>query len=126
MLLAWARTKKDGNHFYTIDVNTNETRIVGADVLPQDGHCSYSPDRKWVLNDTYPDKARMQWLMLYRPDTGRRYDLNQFHSPPAFTGPFRCDLHPRWDRTGTKVCIDGSHEPQRQLYVLDVSEVVRS
>jgi hypothetical protein len=125
-ILAWARTKADGNHFYTVDVLSGETKVVGADVLPQDGHCSYSPDRKWVLNDTYPDKDRMQRLMLFRPATGRRYDLNQLHSPPRYTGPVRCDLHPRWNRDGTQVCVDGCHDAQRQVYVLDVSEVVRS
>lgn len=125
-ILAWARTKKDGNKFYTVDVLTGEAKVVGADVLTQDGHCSYSPDRKWVLNDTYPDKDRMQSLMLYKVTTGRRYDLNRFHSPKEFTGPFRCDLHPRWNRDGTMVCIDGCHDPKRQVYVLDVSEVVGS
>ena len=125
-ILAWARTKKDGNHFYTVDVLTGETKLVGADVLPQDGHCSYSPDRKWILNDTYPDKDRRQTLMLYKVSNGRRYDLNKFHSPKQFTGPFRCDLHPRWRRDGTMVCIDGCHDEQRQVYVVDVSEVVKS
>ncbi len=125
-MLAWAHTKADGNHFYTADVLTGEKKVVGADVLTQDGHCSYSPDRKWVLNDTYPDKDRMQWLMLFKPATGRRYDLNQFHSPKQFTGPVRCDLHPRWNRNGTMVCFDGCHDPQRQLYILDVSDVVNS
>jgi hypothetical protein len=125
-MLAWARTKADGNHFYTADVLSGEKTVLGADVLSQDGHCSYSPDRKWILNDTYPDKDRMQWLMLFKPATGRRYDLNQFHSPKQFTGPIRCDLHPRWNRDGTMVCIDGCHEPLRQVYILDVSEVVKS
>jgi hypothetical protein len=125
-ILAWARTAKGGNHFYTVDVLSGETTVVGADVLPQDGHCSYSPDRKWVLNDTYPDKERMQTLMLYKLANGRRYDLNRFHSPKQFTGPVRCDLHPRWNRDGTQVCFDGCHEPTRQVYVVDVSEVVKS
>jgi hypothetical protein len=125
-IMAWARTMKDGNKFYTFDVLSGETKVVGADVLTQDGHCSFSPDRKWILNDTYPDKNRMQWLMLYKAATGRRFDLNQFHSPKEFTGPWRCDLHPRWNRDGTQVCIDGCHEPRRQIYVLDVSDVVKS
>jgi hypothetical protein len=125
-ILAWARTKKEGNKFDTLDVLSGETKVVGADVLTQDGHCSYSPNRKWVLNDTYPDKGRLQWLMLFKVATGRRYDLNQFQSPKVFTGPWRCDLHPRWDRDGTQVCIDSSHDPERQVYVLDVSEVVKS
>jgi hypothetical protein len=125
-LLFWAKTPTAGNKFCLIDTRTDEVTLVGDGVLAQDGHCSYSPDRKWVLNDTYPDRERMQWLMLFNPKTNRRYDLNKFHSPKPFTGPVRCDLHPRWNRDGTQVCIDGCHDPQRQVYVLDVSEVVRS
>jgi hypothetical protein len=68
----------------------------------------------------------MQRLMLYKLATGCRYDLNTFHSPALFTGPVRCGLHPRWRRDGTMVCIDGCHDPRRQVYVLDVSEVVKS
>lgn len=125
-ILAWARTADRGNRFYLLDAaGDRPPELVFPDVT-QDGHCSYSPDRAWVLNDTYPDKERNQHLMLVKAATGRRYTLNAFHSPPRFTGPVRCDLHPRWDRTGTKVCVDGCHEPQRQVYVLDVAEVVRS
>ena len=125
-ILAWARTKSRGDHFYEIDVNGDRPEIVYGDVTDRDGHCSYSPDREWVLNDTYPDKDKFRQLMLLKVSNGRRFDLNKFHSPPRLSGPFRCDLHPRWDRTGTKVCIDSAHEPTRQLYVLDVSEIVKS
>jgi hypothetical protein len=125
-LLFWARAPAAGNKFFLIDVRTDAITPVGGGTLTQDGHCSYSPDRKWILNDTYPDKDRMQWLMLYNVANGRRYDLNQFRSPKQFTGPVRCDLHPRWNRDGTRVCIDGCHDPQRQVYVLDVSDVVKS
>jgi hypothetical protein len=37
----------------------------------------------------------------------------------------RCDLHPRWGRDGRAVCIDSAHEGARQMYVLDVSGLVR-
>ncbi len=123
-ILAWVKTPKDGNKFALIDVATNGLGLVGDGVLTQDGHCSYSPDRKWILNDTYPDKNRLQWLMLYHPEKNRRYDLNQFPSPKQFTGPFRCDMHPRWNRDGTQVCFDGCHDPERQVYVVDVREIV--
>jgi hypothetical protein len=124
-ILAWVKTPKDGNKFALIDVKSDGLTLVGDGVLTQDGHCSYSPDRRWVLNDTYPDKNRLQWLMLYDPAKNRRYDLNQFHSPKQFTGPFRCDMHPRWNRDGTQVCFDGCHDPQRQVYVVDVREIVK-
>jgi hypothetical protein len=124
-LLIWAQAPTGRKNFLTIDTRTDEIAVVGNGVLTTDGHCSYSPDRKWVLNDTYPDKNREQWLMLFDPKTGRRYDLNRFRSPKQFAGPVRCDLHPRWDRTGTQVCVDSAHDPHRQVYVLDVSEIVK-
>jgi hypothetical protein len=125
-ILAWARTADRGNRFYLLDAAGGQPPAAVFPDVTQDGHCSYSPDRAWVLNDTYPDAGRNQHLMLLKAATGRRYPLNAFHSPPRFTGPVRCDLHPRWDRTGTKVCVDGCHGPERQVYVLDVAEVVRS
>lgn len=123
-ILAWSRTPDRGDHFYLFPIDGSPPEIVGADVLTRDGHCSYSPDRKWILNDTYPDAERMQTLMLYHPQTGERTDLNKFYLPPTLTGPWRCDLHPRWNRDGTQVCIDSGHEETRQMYVLDVREVV--
>jgi len=124
-ILAWALVKKQGEHFFLFDHQGNEPKLVGGDVLVKDGHCSYSPDRKWILNDTYPDAKRLQWLMLFNAKTGRRIDLNQFHLPTKLTGPFRCDLHPRWNRDGTQVCIDSGHGETRQMYILDVSEFVK-
>ncbi len=123
-LLFWATAPDKQKRFFLLHVESDAVTPVGRGVLTEDGHCSYSPDRKWVLNDTYPDKARDQWLMLYDPKLNRRIDLNRFHAPRQFTGPVRCDLHPRWSRDGKQVCVDGCHDAQRQVYVLDVREVV--
>jgi hypothetical protein len=124
-MLAWVRTDSGRDHFALRDVETGVTEVVGAGTLARDGHCSYSPDRRWILNDTYPDETNHQTLMLYRVADGRRFDLARLPEPPKFNGPFRCDLHPRWDRTGTRVCVDSTHEgDRRQVYVADVSSVV--
>ncbi|MFO0808182.1 MAG: hypothetical protein U0746_06130 [Gemmataceae bacterium] len=126
-ILAWARSPQKVDRFWLYDLKSGETKVMGEGVLVKDGHCSYSPDRKWVLNDTYPDKDRQQTLMLYRVADGRRFDLNKFLSPPQFTGPIRCDLHPRFNRDATQVCIDSTHDGGlRQIYVLDVAAVTRS
>ncbi len=100
--------------------------MVGEGVLTRDGHCSYAPSRRWILNDTYPDERRLQHLMLYHPFEKRRVDLGAFYLPPQLTGPVRCDLHPRWSRDGTQVCIDSAHEGTRQVYVVDVSPWTRA
>ncbi|MBM3334702.1 hypothetical protein FJY63_08580, partial [Candidatus Sumerlaeota bacterium] len=91
-ILAWARSKEKQNNFYLFDAITGETTVVAEGVLTSDGHCSYSPDGKWILCDTYPDKTRMQTLILYRIADGRRIDIGKFYLPPKLTGPYRCDL----------------------------------
>ena len=69
-LLAWSTTPEHGDAFYLFDIETGAVTPIGTDVLTRDGHCSYSPDRRWILNDTYPDADRMQTLMLFRPEDG--------------------------------------------------------
>ena len=50
-------------------------------------------------------------------------DLGRFHAG-GLKGPVRCDLHPRWSPDGRRVCFDSVHGGTRQMYVMDVSEVV--
>ncbi len=127
-ILAWARDKKGKCRFFWIDALTGDMEVMGEGVLVRDGHCSYSPDRKWVLNDTYPlGKQRLMTLMLYRPADGKRIDIGKFHLPKRLHGPYRIDLHPRWNRDGTQVCIDSGHEPPtRQVYVIDVGHITKA
>lgn len=124
-ILAWTRMPKRGDHFYTVDTRTKKATLFGKKILQRDGHCSYSPDRRWVLNDTYPDAARMQTLMLIHVANMQRYNLGKFYLPSTLKGPWRCDLHPRWNRDGTQVCIDSGHEKTRQMYVVDVGYLTR-
>lgn len=125
-ILAWATVKDQGNHYYLIDDVTAQVQQVGPDVLTQDGHCTYSPDHRWILTDTYPHwTTHMRTLLLYEVATGRRVDLGQFYAPPGYPVECRCDLHPRFNRDGSQVCIDSLHEGFRGLYVLDVAKVTK-
>jgi hypothetical protein len=123
-LLAWARQRGVGERFFLFADGGAERCVVGEGVLTRDGHCSYSPDRRWILTDTYPQQDGARSLILYDPAGGRRVEVGRFRSPPALTGPIRCDLHPRWSRDGRRVCIDSAHEGTRQMYVIDVSAIV--
>lgn len=122
-VLAWARQHASGDHYYLFDQVDATARAIGTDVLSCDGHCSFSPDRRWVLTDTYPDEAHYRTLLLYHWASGKRVDIGRFLSPPM-NWEIRCDLHPRWSPDGRSVCIDSIHEGQRRMYILDVSEVV--
>jgi hypothetical protein len=125
-ILAWANRHESGLGYYLFRDRTGEFSPVGAGQLTEDGHPSYSPDRRWILTDTYPDRARMQTLILYDTWNERRVELGRFLSPIRYYGEARCDLHPRWNRDGTKVCFDSAHSGTRQMYVVDVSDIVGS
>jgi hypothetical protein len=117
-LLVWGRRGGHDN-FYLIDDLTGEASPVAPDVLTEDGHCTYSPGRRWILGDTYPDGDRKRALYVYDTLTGRRLSCGEFHSPPELSGELRCDLHPRWNRDGRQICFDSAHEGTRQIYVSD-------
>lgn len=120
----WVRRQIYGDGFYLLADCSRKTETVGRGILLSDGHCSYSPDRSWILTDTYPDQEHEQTLILYNPRDQRRIVIGRFYSLPELERtPMRCDLHPRWNRDRTQVCIDSTHDGGRQIYVLDVSNI---
>ncbi len=128
-LLAWAHSEPLPASFYLISDQPRESgqgiapcRRVAGDCVTRDGHCNFSPDRRFFVNDTYPrGPSRVRTLMLVRWEDEARTDIGHFHAPPELDGEFRCDLHPNWFRNGRAVCIDSVHEGFRGMYVVDVS-----
>jgi hypothetical protein len=126
-VLAWAWHPSRGEKFYLYRDKTDQVQVVAPDVMTVNGHCTYLPGNQWILNDTYPDRERLQHPYLYNVETGRRRPLGHFHSPPEYTGEWRCDTHPRFSRDGKKVVIDSPHGGNgRQLYLIDISGIVGS
>jgi Tol biopolymer transport system component len=82
-------------------------------------------NKRWLLTDTYPDPVTNERiLMMFDCENNVRHDLGSFYTDPKLRKENRCDLHPRWSRDGTQVCIDSVHEGERQMYVLDVAPIV--
>lgn len=126
-LLVWANRPNGQPCFQILSHDPDHRpKVFGEAVLTEDGHCSFSPDGRWVLNDTYPDPFDKRTLMLVRYADGERIDLARLYSPKSrWWGEIRCDLHPRWSRDGRQICIDSVHEGTRQMYLLDVEWVVQ-
>lgn len=123
-VLAWAWHPISGDKFYLFFDKTEKVEVVGAGVMTVNGHCTYLPGNKWILNDTYPDAQRLQHVYIYEVSTGKRVPLGSFRSPTEYSGEWRCDTHPRSSPDGRKVCIDSPHGGNgRQLYLIDVSEI---
>jgi hypothetical protein len=111
------------DHYALYDLYDDHFTVLGRDVFSSDGHCHFSPDRKWMVTDTYPDADDNRTLILYEMATGKRIDIGKFYSPPSLEGPLRCDLHPRWSRDGRRLSIDSAHTGERQIYSIDVSSI---
>ena len=123
-ILAWATHPSHGEKFYLYYDRTDKVEVVGPDVMTRNGHCTYLPGNRWILNDAYPDKERNQNVYLYEVATQRRVPLGSFHSPPEYKGEWRCDTHPRFSPDGHKVCIDSPHAGGRQMHLIDISGIV--
>ncbi|OGF50217.1 MAG: hypothetical protein A2231_01875 [Candidatus Firestonebacteria bacterium RIFOXYA2_FULL_40_8] len=123
-VLAYARIKDKGREIFLLDDRTGKAEIVNKEVFNQDAHMSTSPDGKWILGDTYKDEKGFQTLRLYNIKEKREVILGRFFSPELFTGDIRCDLHPRWNRTGTMVSFDATFENKRGIYAIDVRSIV--
>jgi hypothetical protein len=129
-VLAFSDRKPYGARFYLFeDKEGGSIEAVGKDVMTQDGHCTYLPGKRWILNDTYPDGRRVQHPYLYHVAGERRVPLGHFHSPQKYSGglsdEFRCDTHPRFSPDGRSVVIDSPHgEAGRQLHLIDIGAIV--
>jgi len=126
-ILAWSWHASHGPAFYLFEDKPEggNIQIVGKDVMPRNGHCTYLPGNEWILNDTYPDKDRNQHVYLYHVATRRRVPLGAFFLPPEYRGEWRCDTHPRFSPDGRSVVIDSPHTSEgRQLHLIDISDIV--
>jgi hypothetical protein len=120
-ILAWAFHPSRGNKFYLYEDKTDHVEVVGPDVMTVNGHCTYLPGNRWILNDTYPDKDRLQHPYLYEVSSGKRVPLGHFPLGKEYAGEFRVDTHPRFSPDGRKVTIDSTHEGGgRQIYLIDL------
>ena len=124
-------------------------------LIVEDGHPMTNPlNSDWCVNDTYPNSEGIRTLMLYQFSENHRIDLGLFKmifdrpdmslkdnffervdpkilssiTPEdlAFTrSGLHCDLHPRWSRDGRWVLFDSIHEGTRQLYAVDVNNLIK-
>ena len=125
-LLAWSREPDSGDKYHTYTDESDAIEVIGDGTLVQDGHCTYSPCGQWMLTDTYPNRERMQTLMLYHLERKEVVILGRFYQARPEDIQLRCDLHPRWSRDGNFICIDSKHSGKRQIYLLDVREIMTS
>lgn len=120
MLLGYMRGPEGRDGYWLLDTQTGSFEPCLQDQLAGygDGHPHVLGD--WLVTDTYPDKARMQHLLLCNWKTGEVKPLGEFFHSFKYSGETRCDLHPRFSPDGKAVFFDSVFTGKRRLYRLDL------
>lgn len=123
-LIIFSRLPRGGDQ-YRIYSACDDTppQIFARDRLPANGHCSFSPDGKLLLTDSYTNPDGTRELVVYRAADDTRFSLGNFVSP-AILQASRCDLHPRWSQDGRRISFDSFHETHRGIYTIDLPREV--
>ncbi|MBR7889329.1 hypothetical protein J9B83_10280 [Marinomonas sp. A79] len=119
-VLGYMRGPEEVDGYWLLDVNNIEFKAFEHEKLAKygDGHPHVNGD--WFITDTYPDKARMQHLILCNWKTGEVKEIGEFFHGFQFQGESRCDLHPRFSQDGKTVFFDSVFSGERRLYSMDV------
>lgn len=122
-ILAFENKKDGGPGYYLMKDKTQEYSHCWPQ-LSNDGHPSYSPDRSLIVTDTYPDRARIAEVKLMDGDETKPdvKVIARVFAPFKYDNDTRCDLHPRWNHKGDKICLDSVFEGHRGLYVVGLSD----
>ncbi|WP_035052191.1 TolB family protein [Carnobacterium pleistocenium] len=116
-IIAYANKNKLGTGYYLFNDQTTKF-IQVLEELTNDGHPSYSPDGKYIVTDTYPNKNRMTSIFLAHND--KVQPLARVFAPFKYDNELRCDLHPRWNRAGNEISFDSVFEGKRGLYIVSI------
>ena len=95
-------------------------RPLGGGRLDFDGHCTFSPDQRWLATDRSNSRKLTRSLLVYdlqRDECTTLAELDMKDRQFA-GGDLRCDFHPRWSRTGDAICFDAIDSAgTRQLHL---------
>ena len=119
-VLAYSRSVENRDAYILFTDQDSEYRLVGTRDFNSDGHpmCRETGSGCFVT-DTYPNRLRRSYLILYDIPGEKRTDLGWFRQPLQYREAVRCDLHPRWNHGGTMICFDSAHPGKRSLCTLD-------
>ena len=115
---------KDNAHIL-FTVGQDNYQRLGNGLLDYDGHGTFSPDRNWMVTDTYPSKgSKEQKLYLMKMETEAVLPMGRYIHPSEFRENGKdaaCDLHPRWSPKGDMIGFNSVTTGERQVYILKLN-----
>lgn len=92
---------------------------LGRGILDYDGHGTFSPNKEWMVTDTYPDPVtRQQKINLLNMKSDSVVTLGSFTEPKEYTAGWRADIHCRWSPDSHMIGFNSTHGGTRQVYLL--------
>lgn len=124
-VLAYSRSTENKDAYILFHDMSEEHQLIGSNDFTSDGHPSF-PEQfpEWFITDTYPDRLRRSYLILYNILQEKRFDLGYFRQPYSYREEVRCDLHPRWNHDGTMICFDSAHPGKRSLCTINIGDLL--
>ena len=120
-------SKKFGSRYSIYKDKSKERVILNPKILDKDGHPTYHPsDEDLFLSDTYPDKYGERKLFTYKVKKEKINIIGAFNSPIKYRSDYRCDLHPRWNKDGTKIAFDSTHTNKRTINIIDFEDIIHT
>jgi hypothetical protein len=124
-ILVTCRWRQSGVQHVLFTDGESDHRPIGEEFLSGDGHCSFAPGGEWMVTDRN-DAARVsKHLMIYNLRTRQGVNLGEFPmlEQRYLGGDTRCDLHPRWKRSGDEILVDAidTGSRTRQLFAIQLS-----
>jgi len=116
-IILFGTEESNGQRYYAYDLISNQTAVLGASHLKEDGHPTYL-ENEVLITDTYPNLLRHQSLLRYNIKQDTLKKLAAYHVPLDFVGEVRCDLHPRVNNSGDKICVDIVLNGRRAMCVI--------
>lgn len=84
-----------------------------------DGHPSFTQGGKYMITDSYPDRQRMQRLIIFNTQSKKGKIVGRFYA--SYRGnPASCDLHPKLSRNGKYVVVDSAFDEKHHMIVYEI------
>jgi len=119
MITAEYNAKQYAHILFT--VGEKDYKRLGKGILDYDGHGTFSPDKKWMITDTYPSQNTEQKIYLMDMKTECVLPVGRFIQPLEYRGDWRCDIHCRWSPNGDMVGFNSTYSGSRQVYILKMN-----